>query len=291
MKREASIVRHYQYQGEDIFTLGFVNYRKAHPPLKLHDHQNRMEFVYMVKGTQKYQVDDCTYTLNQGDLFFTRPHERHDTGAFPEEISTIFFLIIDLQLLSKIDLFISPLEYTAVQKHWDNSKSRICRPPASLVNSFKRLLSCFDNPDVHFHSRVRNALSEVIIGLSSSQETINTNTISIKNSLEYIHNHLDIPIRASELPDMDFLSHSAYHKEFVKAKGVPPGEYILKCKIEKAKEMLASTDLSVTEISYCCGFSSSQYFATVFKRFSYKSPTEYRASNPKMRSTLQQDSL
>lgn len=80
----------------------------------------------------------------------------------------------------------------------------------------------------------------------------------------------------ADLPLLENMSLSSYHRQFVQVIGLSPAEYILKRKIEKAKELLASTDMSVTDIAYRYGFSSSQYFATAFKRFCYCTPTQYR---------------
>ena len=48
--------------------------------------------------------------------------------------------------------------------------------------------------------------------------------------------------------------------------------------IEKAKEKLASTSLSVSEIAYALGFEYAQSFSTLFKKKTEMSPLEYRQS-------------
>ena len=79
-------------------------------------------------------------------------------------------------------------------------------------------------------------------------------------------------IKIEELACQIVLSVSRFHYNFVKAAGIPPREYILRRKIDSAKNELLYSDRTVTEIAYEYGFSSSQYFATVFKRFCYMSP-------------------
>lgn len=51
----------------------------------------------------------------------------------------------------------------------------------------------------------------------------------------------------------------------------------------RVEELLAATDMSVTEIAFRYGFSSSQYFATVFKRLCCSTPTQYRRMMKKCR--------
>jgi AraC-like DNA-binding protein len=62
--------------------------------------------------------------------------------------------------------------------------------------------------------------------------------------------------------------------------GVAPHEFILRCKMDEAKRLLTHEGRSVTETAMALGFSSSQYFATVFKRFTQQTPVEFCTNGP-----------
>jgi AraC-like DNA-binding protein len=53
-------------------------------------------------------------------------------------------------------------------------------------------------------------------------------------------------------------------------------DYILKTRIAMAKELLCEADMSVTEISESCGFSSISYFSRTFKNETGMSPLKYK---------------
>lgn len=57
---------------------------------------------------------------------------------------------------------------------------------------------------------------------------------------------------------------------------IGPNEYINKLKMETAMTMLRDNDLSITEIAEKTGFSSSRYFSTAFKKFTGKTPSQYK---------------
>lgn len=278
MKKEGRSVHKYYFGDEKVFELGYANYIKAHPPLKMHNHGKCMEFVYVVKGKQIYQVNGVDYPVESGNVFFTNPYEEHTTGLYPEEVSVIYYMIIDLETLPKFGVFANDEEYTFFSEQWGKQNNRIFKAPDELLGAMKHLVAAFDKNDIHFDSRICNALSEALIALSCPQYTGKCkSTEKIENSLDYINTHLDEPIRVSMLADMDYMSLSAYNKVFAEITGISPGEYILKQKIEKAKELLTESELSVTDIAYKLGFSSSQYFATVFKRFCCETPKMYRS--------------
>ena len=70
----------------------------------------------------------------------------------------------------------------------------------------------------------------------------------------------------------DYLSHIFKEKE-----GVSFSLYLIKCRIEKAKKLLGSTDMSIMKVSMMSGYSNPAYFTKHFKRITGITPKEYRA--------------
>jgi AraC-like DNA-binding protein len=59
------------------------------------------------------------------------------------------------------------------------------------------------------------------------------------------------------------------------------GDYIRKLRIDKAIQLLTTTDNSLTEIAYFTGFSDQSHFTRIFKKHTGKSPSAYKKSLPK----------
>ena len=70
------------------------------------------------------------------------------------------------------------------------------------------------------------------------------------------------------------LSPSRFKALFKEKLGIPPAEYALRLRIEEARRRLAARDASVTRVALDLGFSSSQYFASSFKRLTRMKPRE-----------------
>ena len=278
MARELTGTFDYYFRGEWLFRLGHARFLKARAPLSRHIHPHMVEFVYLARGIQNYQASGKTYTVHQGEVFFSLPDELHDTGSLPEEKSEIFFLIVDPEVAKKTSVFCTEEEYHGLQKYTVEQEERVFQAPEGLSGALVRLLRCFSTQDQYFDTRVRNALSEVLLALCRPGKTeITVPGHMIQKSLTFIREYPEEVLKIADLCEMENMSASTYYKYFMQEFGVSPAEYILRQKIEKSKEMLR-TDVPVTEIAYRYKFSSSQYFATVFKRFCNMTPTEYRES-------------
>jgi len=98
----------------------------------------------------------------------------------------------------------------------------------------------------------------------------------ISRTISYINENIHSNLELDELALLANLSLSRFKQKFKEVIGIPPGEYILRTKIEESKRLLRDTDRTITEIAHNLGFSSSQYFATVFKKFKNMTPSDFR---------------
>ena len=98
----------------------------------------------------------------------------------------------------------------------------------------------------------------------------------IEESLNYIHAHYAEPVSIPDLAEHACFSVSRYSHLFRQIKGIAPGQYILQYRIGKARELLISTNTSISEIAAQCGFDDVFYFSNLFRRLTGISPRNYR---------------
>jgi len=72
------------------------------------------------------------------------------------------------------------------------------------------------------------------------------------------------------------LSPAHFSRMFRKSTGETPHQFVLRNRIERAKEMLRAPEARVLDVAVACGFKTQQHFARMFRRISGASPTEYR---------------
>lgn len=88
------------------------------------------------------------------------------------------------------------------------------------------------------------------------------------------------PLAVRALARAAHLSPAHFSREFRRAFGVTPHQYLLTRRLERAAELLRNTDRSITEVCFDVGLSSVGSFTTTFGRTYGLTPTEYRAAQP-----------
>jgi AraC-like DNA-binding protein len=88
------------------------------------------------------------------------------------------------------------------------------------------------------------------------------------------------PLSVADLARAAGLSPGHFSREFRRAFGEPPHEYLLTRRLERAAALLRDTDRPVTEICFAVGLSSLGSFTTSFRRVFGKPPLAYRAGFP-----------
>lgn len=92
----------------------------------------------------------------------------------------------------------------------------------------------------------------------------------------YIQHHLSEPIRVEEIAAELFMSRPWLSAKFKQETGETLTDFILKEKTEEAKRLILYSDKTATAIASYLGFSSLGHFSQVFKRYTGRSPSEYR---------------
>lgn len=106
------------------------------------------------------------------------------------------------------------------------------------------------------------------------------NPMAIK-AIQYISDHMEEKITLSDVAKACQVTPRHLSGVFKDIINITVNDYINIAKVDKAMRWLTSTDLTMTEIASRLGFSSTQYFSTVFKRYTRVTPGEYKDMSDK----------
>lgn len=105
------------------------------------------------------------------------------------------------------------------------------------------------------------------------------NTIAIKITKEYIINNFDKNITLKKLADKVFLSQNYLSELFKKETGEGFYEFLSKYRVERAKQMLITTNLRIYEIGKKVGYNDAITFGRAFKKITGTTPNKFRQNN------------
>ncbi|MBN8216099.1 MAG: AraC family transcriptional regulator [Spirochaetes bacterium] len=258
--------------------LGRLNYRRAHAPLARHRHAGSMEICYLVRGRQTYWVEDREHQLAAGDVFLTRPGEEHDTGGNPEERSILYWLLLDLSGPKTRFLHLRGQDARGMHRRLAAIGRRAFHAGEEAGRCLDRLVRLAEERDADGVRLSHEILSFLFLILDAAgREAPGSGSDLVARVARCVAERLDETVSVPDLAAACGLSLPQFKKRFRREAGMPPKEFVLRRRLERAQELLGDPRKSVTEIALETGFPSSQYFATVYRRFTGKRPRDGRA--------------
>jgi AraC family transcriptional regulator len=100
----------------------------------------------------------------------------------------------------------------------------------------------------------------------------------VRRAVELMHARLDQDVPLEEMAAAAYLSPFHFARLFKKVTGMSPHAYLSALRLERAQTLLATTDLSVTEVSARVGYVSPSHFAKAFRQTTGLSPRTFRAA-------------
>ncbi len=194
----------------------------------------------------------------------------------------------------------------------DCSSLHICIKPelveraaeAAGINSKQvTLVNCFGQQDLQLHQVAMLLFAEINSGgimgqlyveslaqvlvihllrhYSAVTQTITSENRSLtrtqlQQAIDYIHTHLDQDLSLVEIAEVINISPTYFSTLFKRATGTSPHQYVIQKRVERAKMMLAKTELTIADIALQVGFSSQSHLTQHFKRFTGMTPKQFR---------------
>ncbi|MBQ9728025.1 MAG: helix-turn-helix domain-containing protein [Clostridia bacterium] len=131
-----------------------------------------------------------------------------------------------------------------------------------------------------FSSTKSEALKSLLFSLFDYAEI--KNFISVKDTMfstdiePYIASHLHEKLSIEYLCEYFHVSQKMLYTLFQKNVGTTPKHYINRCRVEKAKQLISTTDMPLSEIASNVGIHDYNYFVKIFKAYAGSTPTFYK---------------
>ncbi|MCT4624110.1 MAG: AraC family transcriptional regulator [Schleiferiaceae bacterium] len=270
----------YNVEGHDIFGRAFIQ-----PPFEIGTPLlNEARFVYIVKGKTHLYTANQFYEFSSGESFlmksdnFLNKWQPTEDGEKGEAIIMQFnfetLKIIYNNQLPDVFAKANKLDIKPIEK---------IDPNPLMSNYVSGLTYYLNTPNLINDDLIKIKLQELIMVLLSTDTSGRIKTIlnNIFHTTEYkfqeiIHSHLFDDLKLEDLAFLSGLSLSSFKRKFKSLYNTSPTQYIKTKRLEKAMDLLATTNHRISEIAFDCGFNDLSYFSKSFTAQFNISPSAYR---------------
>lgn len=259
--------------------LGYCNYRNPRSALHGSLPAKHLGICFCVRNTLMLNVAERAYRVAPGDVFVLQPGLRHTIGEHPKGL-IMYWLILRLE--SPGTTFLQQVEHeaTALRQALANLPFRHFHGNERIKRLFQSLHLLYDAPNDQLRTlRLRTLLLELLLETLSvaRRHTVPAHETRLANLLREMQEHPEEEFSIDQLARRAGMAPTYFIKRFRMFAGLPPRQFLLSCRVKKAQELIATTDLPITEIAMQLNFCTSQHFANLFKRHTGYTPRAYRA--------------
>ncbi len=241
-------------------------------------HHSSCEISIMMSGSAIYKVQDKEYTMNCGDVILLGSDEAHYMPEVFEKVE-LFNIQFEPRILWESSESIEIMKLFLSR----NDKFRnMFEKDDVLTGYMKKIIRETETKDKGYVLMIKYNLLSALTHILRSYDYFTETAIRefssaerLKKSMTYINSHLEDKLTLKDISDVACLSQTYFSSLFKKLNGLSPWDYIMIKRVERAIDMLKSTDMSKLEIAEKCGFSSSSNFYKVFFNITGKKPSDY----------------
>ncbi|HHW00834.1 MAG TPA: AraC family transcriptional regulator [Clostridiaceae bacterium] len=285
-------------KGNTLFRKGELVYVNRSDELReycdiVHKH-DFIEIAYVIEGSGFHIVGDKEYKTSIGDLFIINydiphgffPESRNKPAPIvyncvfmPEFLDTSLFASYNFQDITSSFLFNSlfPEDFKP------SPDLKLTGTEFSEIGElFSKMYSEYKFMQKGYCDIIRAYLIELIIKVFRLLEIKNEKGPASKNAeliskaIEYMKQNLDSDIKLDDLALKSFMSKTYFSRLFKETTGINFSDYVQQLRIDKACNLLKTTDMKIIDIAVDSGFNDLKFFYKVFKKITGKTPGDFR---------------
>ena len=278
---------------QGICTVGFWDAK--HPQdwgLATHCNEG-FKIAYLARGSLDLVVDDVSYSFEQGQFIIIRPWQLHSIGSPNIDSSRLLWIMLDGGLRRPSEawswpdwLVLSPEEAETLGRLLTQNNQPVWDGGADLCSAFEALPPVLGGREPKDgETRLKIAINGIMLSLldrmaqhepkldpqlSSSQHTVE---IFLRRLVHVIDQDWTLDAMAEECG----LSRTRFADLCKLITNMTPRQYLQSLRLDQARKRLAmGSEDSVTDVAFACGFNSSQYFSSAFRKRYGHSPQALR---------------
>lgn len=241
------------------------------------------ELIAITEGRIDFYIGSDCYRLERGDVLIIPPYSVHRSLVYPGTSHDC--ICFDLSILWDKELCHELESGTLTVK---TSLSGGVAHALISYNCIKAAIAAYEHKHSGWEMEVIGQLSVMFGRLMAESFFVKTAKIDqeqlfVKDVMAYLNKHFAEQITSATVSTELHLNNSYFCRIFKKSFGCTFSEYLTEYRIEQAKLLLNTSDLSISDIALNCGFNGFSYFSKAFRLTVGVSPSEYRKRKSEIR--------
>ncbi|MFA7174090.1 MAG: AraC family transcriptional regulator [Kiritimatiellia bacterium] len=262
----------------EVPVLGFSRYGRSIASIEAHRHADCLEIGLCLRGALTLLNNGQEHRIMPSDLYINKPEDLHCLTTHPKN-TMIYWLLIRAPFKNKPFLRLTFNEASEIWNRLNRLPCHIIAKTDTVKNAFRELFK--------YHGQEKGVWRTVgltnmctlilmeIINVSTYKNPV-TDTLRLEQLVDSIKKNPEQTITIDQLAREARLSSTLLIDQFKQITGLPPCQFQLACRMERAKHLLTTTELPITRIAFDLGFCASQHFSGHFKRAFGITPTAWR---------------
>ena len=260
--------------------VGKLQVKNAAWPMPMESHPDAVEFLLLRSGCKQIQVEDRLYEMQGGDLLVVFPGERHGAEDFVQNRTSLAYLLMAVPTEVPRFCMLEEEERSALWEQLKLLKGRMLKVSPSVCRTMDRLFDHVNTGLPLERARIRTELMRFLFQiLEEAGEEDKSLPADIAAVIRYIREAREEMPDIAKMAALVNLSESRFKQKFKQATGIPPAEFTVREKIRESQTLLKDPARTVTSIAMELGFSSSQHFSVLFRKYTGLSPIHYRQNH------------
>lgn len=238
----------------------------------------RIEINYVKKGNCILHLENESITFGENEMMIICSNVEHtfEAGSTGTTLMQLEFLP---DIFSRFDSSVKGEAQASHPVAIFAEKNRLIKivNNARIMQAVQRIVHEMNQKNEYYRYLVVMYYAELLLliyrYMDESYLPIGTNE-SLRKAIAYIRMNYHSDISMADVATHAGVGTRYLRKLFARFLNLSPLDYLNQLRINKAIEMLKSTDLSIKEVCFVCGFKSPQYFSRVFKQQMEITPKE-----------------
>lgn len=246
-----------------------------------HRHDGVYEVTLVLDGCLDFEIDGERFAVRGGMVFITKPGELH--GGVDSTLQPAEWYWAHLRLSPDEPMpGLSLADTRALSEAFAGLSQRLIYGSEALQDCFAQLLAEHRLPRPFSPLAARACYHRLLVQILRDHDRAQTSISNqepsrpIRLAIDWLDERLGHALSVTELAEASGMSESHFRQRFHQEMGISPSDFIARRRVQRAKLLLKTSELSITEIAFKLGFQSSPYFAAVFKKLTGQTPSHFR---------------